>query len=85
MIFRISLQPRAPLWLTSYDKGECCPEMPLFERLQGAISRSYGVIGLPTTFLVARDGWSVALIIEPRAWGSAEARAIIQAWLGNQW
>jgi hypothetical protein len=56
MIFRISLRHRVPSRLTSYDKGECRPEMPLFERLWGEISRSYGVIGLLTTCLVVRDG-----------------------------
>jgi thiol-disulfide isomerase/thioredoxin len=50
---------------------------------QGEISRSYGVIGLPTTFLVARDGRPVALAVGPRAWRSVEAQAIIQALLGE--
>src|SRR5215468_1316870 len=35
---------------------------------QGEISRLYGVIGLPTTFLVARDGRPVGLATGPRAW-----------------
>ena len=81
MLFRISLQHRAPSWLTSYDKGKCRSEMPRFERLRGESSRSYGVIGLPTTFLVARDGWPVVLAIGPRAWGSAEVRTLIRALL----
>jgi peroxiredoxin len=50
---------------------------------QGELSRLYGVIGLPTTFLVARDGRPVALAIGPRAWESAEARALIQALLAE--
>jgi peroxiredoxin len=50
---------------------------------QGEISRAYGVIGLPTTFLVGRDGRPVALAIGPRAWGSAEARALVQALLAE--
>jgi peroxiredoxin len=49
----------------------------------GEISRAYGVIGLPTTFLVGRDGRPVALAIGPRAWGSAEARTLIQALLAE--
>jgi peroxiredoxin len=49
----------------------------------GEIFRSYGVIGLPTTFLVGRDGRPVALAIGARAWGSAEARALIQALLAE--
>jgi peroxiredoxin len=50
---------------------------------QGEISRAYGVIGLPTTFLVGRDGRPVALAIGPRAWESAEARTLIQALLAE--
>jgi peroxiredoxin len=50
---------------------------------QGEIARAYGIIGLPTTFLVGRDGRPVALAIGPRAWGSAEARTLIQALLAE--
>jgi peroxiredoxin len=50
---------------------------------EGEISRLYGVIGLPTTFLVARDGRPVALATGPRAWGSAEAWGLIQALLAE--
>jgi peroxiredoxin len=56
---------------------------PLVLDPQGEISRAYGVIGLPTTFLVGRDGRPVALAIGARAWGSAEARALIQALLAE--
>jgi peroxiredoxin len=56
---------------------------PLVLDPKGKIFRSYGVIGLPTTFLVGRDGRPVALAVGPRAWGSAEARAIIQALLSE--
>ena len=56
---------------------------PLVLDPQGDISRAYGVIGLPTTFLVGRDGRPVALAIGGRAWGSAEARALIQALLAE--
>ena len=55
----------------------------LFLDPKGEISRLYGVIGLPTTFLVARDGRPVALATAPRAWGSAEARALIQSLLAE--
>jgi peroxiredoxin len=49
----------------------------------GEIFRSYGVIGLPTTFLVGRDGRPVAMAIGARAWDSAKARALIQALLAE--
>ena len=50
---------------------------------EGAITKTYGVIGLPTTFLIGRDGRPVALAIGPRAWGGAEARALVQALLAE--
>ena len=56
---------------------------PLVLDPQGEIARAYGVIGLPTTFLVGRDGRPVALAIGGRAWGSVEARALIQALLAE--
>jgi len=43
----------------------------------------YGVIGLPATFLVGRDGRAVALAVGPREWASAPARAIIEALLAE--
>ena len=43
----------------------------------------YGVIGIPTTFLIGRDGRAVAFAVGPRAWGSPPARAILQALLSE--
>ena len=56
---------------------------PLVLDPQGEISRSYGVIGLPTTFLVGRDGRPVALAVGPRVWESQEARALMQVLLAE--
>jgi len=49
----------------------------------GKINTLYGVIGLPTTFVVARDGRAVAFAIGPRDWGSAPARALIETLLAE--
>ena len=54
---------------------------PLVLDSNGEIRRSYGVIGLPTTFLIGRDGRTVALAVGPREWSSVPARAIIQVLL----
>lgn len=54
---------------------------PLVLDSDGEIRASYGVIGLPTTFLIGRDGRTVALAVGPREWDSGPARAIIQALL----
>jgi peroxiredoxin len=56
---------------------------PLVLDPKGKITASYGVIGLPTTFLIGRDGRPVALAIGPRHWGAAPARAIIQTLLAE--
>jgi peroxiredoxin len=47
----------------------------------GTIPTAYGVVGLPTTVVVARDGRAVALAVGPRDWLSASGRAIIHALL----
>jgi cytochrome c-type biogenesis protein len=50
---------------------------PLVLDRDGKIGRLYGVVGLPTTFLIGRDGRAVALAIGPREWGSTAAETII--------
>ena len=54
---------------------------PLVLDPKGEINAAYGVIGLPTTFLIGRDGRAVALAVGPREWGNTAARAIIRALL----
>lgn len=49
----------------------------------GKINGRYGVIGLPTTFVVGRDGRAIAFAIGPREWESAPARALIAALLAE--
>jgi peroxiredoxin len=56
---------------------------PLVLDATGKINDLYGVIGLPTTFLVARDGRAVAFAVGPRAWGSPPARALLEALLAE--
>lgn len=54
---------------------------PLVLDSAGEINAAYGVIGLPTTFLVGRDGRAVALAVGPREWASVPGRAIIETLL----
>ncbi len=49
----------------------------------GDIGKKYGVIGIPTTFLIGRDGRAVAVAVGPQGWGSPPARAILQALLAE--
>jgi len=54
---------------------------PLVLDEDGKIGALYGVVGLPATFLVGRDGRAVARAIGPREWGGAPARALFDALL----
>lgn len=56
---------------------------PLVLDREGKISGEYGVVGLPSTFLIGRDGRAVALAVGPRDWDGAPARAIIEAMLAE--
>src|SRR2546427_9667620 len=56
---------------------------PLVFDPDGKINALYGVIGLPTTFVVGRDGRAIAFTIGPRKWESAPARALIEALLAE--
>lgn len=56
---------------------------PLMLDPKGEINAAYGVIGLPATFLVGRDGRAVARAVGPRDWESAPAKTIIQSLLSE--
>ena len=56
---------------------------PLVFDADGKINALYGVLGLPTTFVVGRDGRAIAFAIGPRQWESAPARALIEALLAE--
>jgi len=56
---------------------------PLVFDPDGKINALYGVIGLPTTFVVGRDGRAIAFAIGPRQWESAPARGLIEALLAE--
>jgi len=56
---------------------------PLILDPRGTINTAYGVIGLPTTFLIGRDGRPVALAVGPREWNGKPARALIQVLLAE--
>ena len=47
------------------------------------IYRAFGVVGLPTTYLLGRDGRPVALAVGKREWAGEEARALIRLLLAE--
>jgi len=56
---------------------------PLVFDPEGKINALYGVIGLPTTFVVGRDGPAIGFAIGPRQWESAPVRALVEALLAE--
>jgi len=56
---------------------------PLVLDRDGKVQALYGVIGLPTTFLIGRDGRAVARAIGPREWNGAAGEAIIRSLLAD--
>jgi len=54
---------------------------PLLVDADGRINASYGVVGLPATFIIGRDGRAVAFAVGTRDWVGAPARALIEALL----
>ena len=50
---------------------------PLVLDPSGQINSTYGVIGLPTTFLIGRDGRAVALVVGSRDWSGNPSRELI--------
>jgi peroxiredoxin len=56
---------------------------PLVLDSNGEINQAYGVIGLPTTFFIARDGRAVALAIGPRDWSGAAAKTMVRTLLAE--
>ena len=56
---------------------------PLILDPQHTMSRLYGVAGMPTTFLLGRDGRTVALAVGAREWQSPAARRILDALLAE--
>jgi peroxiredoxin len=56
---------------------------PLVMDPDGRTQHLYGVVGIPTSVVVGRDGRAVALGIGPRNWESPPARALIEALLAE--
>lgn len=80
-ILGINVREDAPA-IRGYAK-ELGLTFPLVLDPKGKITALYGVIGLPTTFLIGRDGRAVARAIGSREWASAPGRALIEALLAE--
>ena len=49
----------------------------------GEISKAYGIVGTPSTFLIGRDGRPVALAVGERKWDGPAAHQLIEALLAE--
>src|SRR5262245_11132142 len=56
---------------------------PLVVDPKGEINASYGVVGVPATFLIGRDGRALARAVGAREWNSAPSRKLIQELLAD--
>jgi len=56
---------------------------PLVLDPDGTVAARYGVVGLPTTFLIGRDGRAVGLAVGVREWASAPAVEIAETLLAE--
>jgi thiol-disulfide isomerase/thioredoxin len=56
---------------------------PLVPDLDGKITKAYGAIAVPSTYVIGRDGRVVALAVGSREWESRAARALIEALLAE--
>lgn len=56
---------------------------PLLLDPDGNIRNSHGVIGLPTTFIIGRDGRPVALAVGEREWDDDAAHDLLHALLAE--
>ena len=67
---------------TAEQRGYTAPV--LLDTSGDVTGRAYGVWGPPTVYLVDRNGQLVGRAVGPRAWDSAEARALIGTMLHPQ-
>ena len=71
-----------PAEIARYERSRALA-FPLARDERGTIGRSYGVVGLPTTFVIARDGRAIGRAVGPRDWRSDAARALLRALLAE--
>ena len=71
-----------PSTILKYGK-ELGLTFPLVVDPTGKINSDYGVIGLPTTFLIRRSGLPVALAVGSREWNGNPARVLLQQLLAE--
>jgi thiol-disulfide isomerase/thioredoxin len=64
-------------------RSERALTLPLLLDPDGAILQAWGVVGLPTTVIIGRDGRPVGRAVGPRDWGGETAWRLIRALLAE--
>lgn len=54
---------------------------PVLLDLNGDISSLYGIVGLPTTYIIDREGKIIGKAVGPRDWSSQESKQLFQSLL----
>jgi thiol-disulfide isomerase/thioredoxin len=79
----VGVNAREPVASVQRFAAEMGLTFPIVIDGDGRIGAQHGVVGVPTTILVARDGRAVAVAIGPRAWDGAPARVLLDALLAE--
>lgn len=58
--------------------------LPLYLDVSSRTARAWGAVGLPTTFLLDRDGREVGRLVGPAAWDSEDAKKLIRHFIGTK-
>lgn len=69
----------APPAMTRFFDSIDVENLPLYRDPSQALAREMGVLGLPTTMILGRDGREIARMQGDANWSSDSAKAIVQA------
>ena len=69
----------APPAMTRFFDSIGVDNLPLYRDPQQALAREMGVLGLPTTMILGRDGREIARLQGDANWASDSAKAIVKA------
>ena len=58
-------------------------QLPVYLDAKGTLARAFALKGLPTTFLIGRDGRVLAGLVGPAEWDSPEALEFLRHYLGS--
>ena len=79
----IGINAREEKHVVARYAAELALTFPIVLDPAGKNTSQYGVVGIPTTVLVGRDGRAVGFAVGPRDWGSRPARELIERLLAE--